>query len=113
MVSAPNPRLGDAVRWTVLPSRRVALAEIGKDQYFAALVLPGDFLQAGTGDRRDARQTCAGDRRGTDQPGIRGLRGDVLPDGGDDRSRAGLRCDQPAALGLPHEQRCDPDPTAA
>jgi YhgE/Pip-like protein len=44
-VAAPNPRLGDAVRWTVLPSRRAALAEIGRDEYFAALVVPADFSE--------------------------------------------------------------------
>jgi len=44
-VAAPNPRLGDAVRWTVLPSRRAALAEIGRDEYLAALVVPADFSE--------------------------------------------------------------------
>ncbi|MGI8797093.1 MAG: YhgE/Pip domain-containing protein [Acidimicrobiia bacterium] len=42
-VSAPNRQLGDAVKWTVLPSRQAALDGISKDAYFAALVVPGDF----------------------------------------------------------------------
>ncbi|MGQ0803263.1 MAG: YhgE/Pip domain-containing protein [Actinomycetota bacterium] len=40
---APNRELGDAVKWTVLPSRRAALDGISEDDYFAALVVPASF----------------------------------------------------------------------
>jgi uncharacterized phage infection (PIP) family protein YhgE len=35
--------LGKAVAWTVLPSRDAALRAIGRDEYFAALVVPANF----------------------------------------------------------------------
>lgn len=42
-VLAPNPQLGDAVKWTVLPSRDAALDEIGRNRAYAAIVVPADF----------------------------------------------------------------------
>lgn len=42
-VLAPNPELGDTVKWTVLPSRSEALDRIGLDRYFAAIVVPENF----------------------------------------------------------------------
>ena len=42
-VLAPNPQLGDAVKWSVLPSRSEALDRIGRDRYYAAIVVPRDF----------------------------------------------------------------------
>lgn len=42
-VVAPNPQLGDAVKWTVLPDRDEALRQIGRDRAYAAIVVPADF----------------------------------------------------------------------
>lgn len=42
-VLAPNPQLGDGVRWTVLPSRGDALGRLGSDRDYAAIVVPQDF----------------------------------------------------------------------
>jgi YhgE/Pip-like protein len=42
-VLAPNPALGDRVKWTVLQSRDEALSQISRDKYYAAIVVPPDF----------------------------------------------------------------------
>jgi YhgE/Pip-like protein len=42
-VLAPNPQLGDRVKWTVLPGRGEALSEISRNRYYAAIVVPTDF----------------------------------------------------------------------
>ncbi len=42
-VTAPNPQLGDAVRWDVLPSRQDALHRINDNQAYGGLVVPSDF----------------------------------------------------------------------
>jgi YhgE/Pip-like protein len=42
-VTAGGPQLGDAVRWTQLASREEALARLGENKYYAALVLPADY----------------------------------------------------------------------
>lgn len=40
---SPRSPLGDAVRWTVVPSRSRALARIGEDRAYAAVVIPRDY----------------------------------------------------------------------
>lgn len=42
-VTAPNPQLGDAVRWEVLPSREAALHRINDNEAYGGLVVPSDF----------------------------------------------------------------------
>jgi len=42
-VLAPNPQLGDAVKWNVLPSRDAALEGIRRNRYYGAIVVPADF----------------------------------------------------------------------
>lgn len=42
-ILAPNPQLGDAVKWTVLPRRADALSQIGRDRAYAAIVVPVGF----------------------------------------------------------------------
>lgn len=42
-VTAPNPAMGNAVKWTVVESRAQALARLGDDKFYAALVIPADY----------------------------------------------------------------------
>jgi YhgE/Pip-like protein len=41
--TSPNPALGANVRWTVLGNRQEALAEIRKNRFDAAIVIPADY----------------------------------------------------------------------
>lgn len=42
-LASPRSPLGHAVEWTQLPTRRQALARIGEDKEFAAVVIPPDY----------------------------------------------------------------------
>lgn len=42
-MTAPNPQLGDAVRWEVVPSRDEAVHRIRDNKAYGGLVVPADF----------------------------------------------------------------------
>jgi YhgE/Pip-like protein len=44
-LASPGSALGDAVEWTSLASRREAVARVGEDRAFAAVVIPRDYSQ--------------------------------------------------------------------
>lgn len=44
-IIAPNPQLGDTVKWTVLPSRAALVDRMKNNDYYAGIVIPADFTQ--------------------------------------------------------------------
>jgi YhgE/Pip-like protein len=44
-VTAPNPQLGDTVKWTVLPSRVALVDRMRDNDFYAGIVIPKDLSQ--------------------------------------------------------------------